>query len=76
MDLSDSTSDIKVSLGAQETRRATDGDWAGKNPMTTTKSTALAAIPFADGRRTIVAVVSASIISLVVWGLVVVLKIH
>jgi hypothetical protein len=29
-----------------------------------------------EGRRTIVALVSASIISLVVWGLVVVLNVH
>ena len=29
-----------------------------------------------DGRRTVLALVSASIISLVVWGLVVVLNVH
>ena len=44
--------------------------------MKTLKTTALSLIPSKEGKRTIVAMVSASIISLVVWGLVVVLNVH
>jgi hypothetical protein len=40
----------------------------------TAKLTTLVAA--SEGRRTVVALVSASIISLVVWGLVVVLNVH
>jgi hypothetical protein len=39
--------------------------------MTTTT-----AVPAKQNRRTLVAIVSASIISIVVWGLVVVLNVH
>ena len=80
MQLSESTTDAeKDRLVAQETRGGTDVIGAGKmttmTTITTMKSATLSMVP-AEGRRTIVALVSASLISLVVWGLVVVLNVH
>ncbi len=48
---------------------------AAMNRMTIDRNTAeVATMP--EGRRTFVALVSASVISLVVWGLIVVLNVH
>jgi hypothetical protein len=57
--------------GPQETHGATDGVWADRERMNMLKTTAPT-----EGKRTIVAMVSASIISLVVWALIVVLNVH
>jgi hypothetical protein len=45
-------------------------------PMHTTTNPAPLALQFGERRRTIVALVSASVISLMVWGLIVALNVH
>jgi hypothetical protein len=45
-------------------------------PMQTTTIAAPALLHLGERRRTIVALISASVISLVVWGLVVALNLH
>jgi hypothetical protein len=60
-------------MGAQGSGRISD---VGMSPMSQhVKANSLASASH-DGRRTVLALVSASIISLVVWGLVVVLNVH
>jgi hypothetical protein len=45
-------------------------------PMHTTTNPVPSALQFGERRRTIVALVSASVISLMVWGLIVALNVH
>jgi hypothetical protein len=61
-------------LKVQANSAQADVRLAAMNTMTINRSTAQVA-PVGEGRRTFVALLSASVISLVVWGLVVVLNI-
>jgi hypothetical protein len=64
-----------IEMNVQANPAQADVRLAAMNRMTIDRNTAeVATMP--EGRRTFVALVSASVISLVVWGLVVVLNIH
>jgi hypothetical protein len=68
-------SETHVEMKVQAEAAHADVRLAAMNRMTINRSTAeIVTVP--EGRRTLVALLSASVISLVVWGLVVVLNVR